>query len=196
VKELKIITLIMFVSNLLYPYTISPGDVIKISLKEKEREFNVLPDGNIYLPGFGELKLSGKTLKEAEEYLKRVYHPEVDIISIKPTEESVIILGDKEVIKPGKYPQGTIAEIIALSGGISEKAEGLIYIYQDGEWREFELSDIFENRIDYQLQYGDMIYIPYKSSARTIKEIEENIKLFKYIIYPILTYIAIKKGLR
>jgi polysaccharide biosynthesis/export protein len=117
-----------------YLYVINPGDVLSIYVwKEPDvskDELLVRPDGRVSLPIIGEVKLSGKTIEQAENEIEgklltyMLDKPNVTISSLSLNGNSVFVLG--KVARPGQftlYNQLDITQVLALAGGVTTFAD-------------------------------------------------------------------------
>ena len=112
-------------------YRLDAGDVIDVSVwghEELRTRATVGPDGLISLPMLGEVSLRGCTLAEARQLLmakmaKFIREPEITVILAARRQISVKVFG--EVKNPGAflvYPNASIAELIAMAGGPTDRA--------------------------------------------------------------------------
>jgi polysaccharide export outer membrane protein len=173
-------------------YKIGPEDLLEITLfnipEAHGMERQVTPrttlvrvshQGQISLPVVGEIDIKGMTISAAERtlrerYDKYLYSPEVGVM-VKEFRQRVSIIG--AVPKPGVFEltgPKTVIEVLAMAGGISEKAGSQVHIYRQGpKGRETHVIDlailansiglINENNADMvnmPVHPGDMINIP------------------------------------
>ena len=118
-------------------YILQSGDRIGIVIYPTDEyikggEMQVSSDGNITLPLIGKVKVSGKTLNQAEDEIAKIVdadylvNPEVVIEILEYKERSLVILG--QVKKPGtvQFPSGethiSLLQAISLAGGFSDIA--------------------------------------------------------------------------
>jgi polysaccharide export outer membrane protein len=115
-------------------FLLGPEDVLEISVWRDEtltRQVMIMPDGNFSFPLIGDIHASGHTIAEirtmVQEKIKK-YVPDspVSVVMEKMQSPKVYIVG--RVNKQGTYiMQGrplTVAQIIALAGGLTPFAEG------------------------------------------------------------------------
>jgi len=114
-------------------YVIGPDDVLNVVFwrdQDMTREVTVRPDGKISLPVVNDLQASGLTPDQLRESIAkasaRLYtdEPTVSIVVKQINSRKVYITGG--ISKPGAYPligPMTIAQLIALAGGLLEYAD-------------------------------------------------------------------------
>jgi len=160
-------------------YRIEPGDVLEIIIlgeEELSKTVMVMRNGTISLPFVGELKITGLTLKQAEELiakkLKKYFaHPFVSVILKSPTLPYVSVYG--AVYRPGaiEYQRGLkLTDYIALAGGPLPEAnlkKVKVTLFKEGTASSFEINVeeiIKEGKYNKNivLKPGDLIYVPQK----------------------------------
>jgi len=117
-------------------YELSPYDVIDVSIYGEEdlhTRARLGSDGTVLLPLIGNLSLSGKTVTEANDLIKKRYSdggyvkdPHVLLTVLEYRKSTFSILG--QVAHPGIYeiPEGThvsIVDAILLAGGFTHTAD-------------------------------------------------------------------------
>jgi polysaccharide biosynthesis/export protein len=125
-------------------YRIGAGDVLRISVYNQPdllTEVEVSEGGTVVMPLVGEVNIGGKTRTQAAgilgESLKRGgFLKEADVVIrvLEYRSQQVAVLG--EVAKPGRYAitrPSTVAEAIALAGGITPKGSYVVTVTQKGE---------------------------------------------------------------
>lgn len=173
-------------------YQIGPEDLLEITLfnipESHGMERQVTPritlvrvshQGQISLPVVGEIDMKGLTISAAEQRLRErydryLYNPQVGVL-VKEFRQRVSIMG--AVQKPGFFEltgPKTVIEILAMAGGVTEKAGSQIHIYRVGpKERENHIIDLSvlansiglvsaanANTINMPVQPGDMINVP------------------------------------
>jgi len=173
-------------------YRIGPEDLLEITLfnipEAHGMERQVTPritvvrvsqQGQISLPVVGEIEIRGLTVSAAEQrlrerYDKYLYNPQVGVL-VKEFRQRVSIMG--AVQKAGLFEltgPKTVIEILAMAGGVTEKAGSQIHIYRVGpKERENHIIDLSvlansiglvnamnANTINMPVQPGDMINVP------------------------------------
>jgi len=124
-------------------YRIGAGDVLRISVFNQPdllTEVEVSEAGTVAMPLVGEVAVGGMTRVEAAkalgESLKRGgFLKEADVVIrvLEYRSQQVSVLG--EVAKPGRYAisrPSTLAEVIALAGGITPKGGNVVTVVQVG----------------------------------------------------------------
>jgi len=121
-------------------YLLGPGDKVEIKVfgqKDLTVETLLSNSGQINYPFFGEIKLTGLTVKQVEKLIYRglkgdyLVNPNVyvHVVEYRP----FYIHG--EVKQPGGYPYQpglTINQAIALAGGLTERAsKDKIYLFKE-----------------------------------------------------------------
>jgi polysaccharide export outer membrane protein len=173
-------------------YKIGPEDLLEITLYNipeahgMERQVTprmtlvrVSQQGQISLPVVGEIEVKGLTVSAAEQrlrerYDKYLYNPQVGVL-VKEFRQRVSIMG--AVQKAGLFEltgPKTVIEILAMAGGVTEKAGSQIHIYRVGpKERENHIIDLSvlansmglvnamnANTVNMPVQPGDMINVP------------------------------------
>jgi polysaccharide export outer membrane protein len=160
-------------------YIIGPEDLLEISvfgLPEMNKTVRVSAEGTIVLPLLRSVKAEGLTQKELEERIatllaeKYIQNPQVSIFIREHKSRKVAVLGAVE--KPGFYEligKRTILDIIALAGGINEKAGKELLLIRKASSNKVDLTykisleELFSKgnpTLNKTLQEGDVINIP------------------------------------
>jgi polysaccharide export outer membrane protein len=160
-------------------YIIGPEDLLEISvfgLPEMNKTVRVSAEGTIALPLLRSVKAEGLTQKELEEKIatllaeKYIQNPQVSIFIREHKSRKVAVLGAVE--KPGFYEligKRTILDIIALAGGINEKAGKELLLIRKASSNKVDLTykinleELFSKgnpALNKTLQEGDVINIP------------------------------------
>lgn len=160
-------------------YIIGPEDLLEISvfgLPEMNKTVRVSAEGVIVLPLLRSIKVEGLTQKELEEKIgallaeKYIQNPQVTIFIKEHKSRKVAVLG--AVVKPGFYEligKRTILDIIALAGGITEKAgKKLLLIRKSSSLNpdktfSINLDKLFSQgnpELNIILREGDVINVP------------------------------------
>ena len=173
-------------------YKIGPEDLLEITLfnipeglgieqKVTPRTITVrvTHQGQISLPLLGEIDTKGLTVSALEKavrerYDKYIYNPQVGIL-IREFRQRISVIG--AVQKPGVVEltgPKTVIEILAMAGGVSEKAGSQVHVYRQGpKDRETHVIDLAvlangaglinastAGLINMPVQPGDMINVP------------------------------------
>jgi len=158
-------------------YKIGRGDVLLITFPltpEMNQKVTVQPDGYISLQTAGNIHISGLSLPELVEAVKKAYvgvlhDPIVDIDLADFQKPMFTVLG--QVGKPGQYELRhdiTVTQAIAVAGGFAATAKTQVFLYRAvsdnwAEVRELKLKDILSGKNiteDLHLRPGDMIFVP------------------------------------
>ena len=122
-------------------YVLGPGDVVTLDLfgqpdvfrvGNNSVQFRVLADGNISLPLIGQVSVSGRTLREAEQdiavkYSRFYKRPYVTMVLVQTRQITLAVVG--EVRRPGTYPIAnstdipTVTQLIELAQGTTQSAD-------------------------------------------------------------------------
>jgi polysaccharide biosynthesis/export protein len=182
----------MLSSNASSDYRIGPEDLLEITLfnipEATNLERGVTPrtatvrvtqQGQISLPLLGEIDVKGLTVlglekKIREAYDKYIYNPQVGVL-IREFRQRASVIG--AVQKPGVFEltgPKTVIELLAIAGGVSEKAGTQVHIYRQGaNARETHVIDLIvlanstglinannAAMINMPVEPGDMINVP------------------------------------
>jgi polysaccharide export outer membrane protein len=158
-------------------YIIQRSDVLLLSFPLSE-EFNetvtVQPDGYINLQNGNSLHAQGLTAPELANAVKAAYagtlHEPIVNVDIKDFQKPFFTVSG-QVGKPGQYELRadiTVAEAIAVAGGLAPTAKTQIFLFHrtSDQWfevRKLNLNDLFHGKNvneDATLKPGDMIYVP------------------------------------
>lgn len=184
------------------PFVLGPGDELTFNVWRHdtlERNVQIDPSGNIYLPLVGEMKASGLTIVQLRKKIssrlsKYIVNPQVDISVSSLQSQKVHVLG--EVNSPGSFVldrRMLVWEAISLAQGFTNDAnkdEVLLVRSEDGFARitalNLDIEEMLENgnlKQDFSLKNGDLLYIP----PSTIADIERFMVRLNNIISPILS---------
>jgi polysaccharide export outer membrane protein len=161
-------------------YVLQPFDLIQVQIfrePDLQREVRLTQESTVALPLVGNVDLAGKTVKQAEEYLHKLYdkdyivNPQVTIIVMDYNRREVNILGS--VNSPGtvgfrpEQKMGLI-EAITRAGGFNRLADRtaikLTRILPTGKTENFTINadDLIHGKSNnpWYLQKDDIIYVP------------------------------------
>ena len=166
-----------------YPrYIIQRQDVLKLSFPlspEMNQTVTVQPDGYINLENAGGLHAQGLTVPELVDALKKAYagvlHDPIVNVDLDNFQKP-FFTASGQVGKPGKYELRsdiTIAEALAIAGGMTPEAKTQIFLFHKTsngwvETRKVNMKDILKGKNvneDASIKPGDMIYVPEKFIA-------------------------------
>jgi len=113
-------------------YVIGPDDLLAIDVWHEQELSRTLPvrlDGKISLPLLGEVKASGETPLQLQDFIAErlkeyLEHPHVTVIVQEPRSHSFNVVG--EVQKPGAFVFGhtvSVVDAIAQAGGFRDFAK-------------------------------------------------------------------------
>jgi polysaccharide export outer membrane protein len=159
-------------------YKLGVGDVLRITVYDQPdllTEAEVSGNGTVSMALVGDVPVSGKTRGEAAsllaEALKRggfLKEANVIVRVLEYRSQQVAVLG--EVAKPGRYPiarPSTVAELIAVAGGITPKGSQVVTVTQASASGEVRKQDVNVNeQINLgpgkalMLRAGDTIFVP------------------------------------
>jgi polysaccharide export outer membrane protein len=160
-------------------YNIGAQDTLQITLFNiPPSEVGVTPritdvlvnqNGNISLPLLGDIHVAGMTTSAAEEELRQRYvtyirEPQVGVQVKEYRSQRVSVVG--AVNHPGVLSltgPKTLVDVLALAGGVSEKASGQIHLSRQGqEGYIINLVELTENAAAHNLlvQADDVINVP------------------------------------
>jgi polysaccharide export outer membrane protein len=160
-------------------YTLAPYDVIDVSVYGEEdlhTKAKLGADGTVILPLIGTVSLSGKTVAEANELIRKRYaagfvkDPHILLTVLEYRKSTFSILG--QVARPGIYeiPEGThmtIVDAILLAGGFTRiAAQNSVRVKRTvkGKPTVFkvhagDMSDSAEV-VPFEVEAGDIIKVP------------------------------------
>ena len=157
-------------------YKIEPGDQIRVKFlfhPELDVKVPVAPDGNVYIPGVGEVSAEGKTAEEVAGEVERISSdqlrdPEVTVIVAEFGERIVYVGGEVRLPGPVRYREGmTPLQAILDRGGFTEVArvDSVLHLSPDGSTYNARRLDYTTdvNRQDPELAtlgVYDVIYVP------------------------------------
>jgi polysaccharide biosynthesis/export protein len=119
-------------------YAVGPEDLLEIVVygqKELQRFVRVNGSGDITMPLIGLVRVAGLTPQQVESRLQELYgtdylrNPQVSVFVKEYRHQQVAVTG--AVKKPGVYEMigpRTLLEMLALSGGLEEKAGDFVHI--------------------------------------------------------------------
>jgi protein involved in polysaccharide export with SLBB domain len=185
-----------------YPrYKIQREDVLLLSFPlspELNQTVTVQPDGYIELQSAGSIRVQGITVPELVEALKKAYagvlHDPIINVDLKDFQKPFFTVSG-QVGKPGKYDLRsdlTIAEAIAVAGGLAPTAKTQIFLFHrtSNDWfevKKINLKDILNGKDvneDAILKPGDMIYVPEKFITNFRKYVPYSVSVGAYLQPP------------
>lgn len=164
-------------------YIMGVGDSLKIQLYGKENrtyELTVDREGNVFLPGVGELTIAGLSYDLMKDFIQsqvqeRMIGAKVAVSMGTLRSIQVFIAG--EAYKPGSYTVSslsTISQALYVAGGVTDIASlRSIRLMRAGEViTEFDLYDLLlegDASDDTLLQSGDVVFVPPRGDMITVK---------------------------
>jgi polysaccharide export outer membrane protein len=154
-----------------YEYKILPGDLLQIEVinhpeimsNVKNGTIKVYPDGKVFLPLIGEVKIAGLTEQQASKELTNLYsqyirHAYVNVTDIS---KKIYVLG--EVKNPGviqiQRDYTTLIEVISKSGGLTDSARRNDIIIISGGLKNPKIKQVDLTKLS-SLNYQSMILKP------------------------------------
>ncbi len=145
-------------------YRLGPNDVLRMEVfgePDLTTETEVNGQGIVKFPLLGELRIGGKTVTEAEQYLTQrlkagyLKNPKVTVYIVQ--HRSIYISG--EIKNPGAYPyeEGlTVHKAVTLAGGFTERAaKGSAQVLRRGEGQ----NEMLSLTMDDPIQPDDLVVI-------------------------------------
>ena len=143
-RLLLVITgLVLSITTIAAPYTVNPGDVLRIDVWNEEslsREVLVRPDGLISLPMAGEVDTTKQTPAQVAEKISKALGnymkdtPRVVVSLINVSGNKLFVIG--KVVRPGEYmitSETDVMQALALAGGLNAfAAENDVIILRRG----------------------------------------------------------------
>ncbi|MFQ5698081.1 MAG: polysaccharide biosynthesis/export family protein [Myxococcota bacterium] len=163
-------------------YRVAPPDQLEISIRPEPaitRVVTVRPDGRVSLDLIGDLEVASKTVEEIRDEIttriaRYIVHPDVTVILRQSSSRTYYVFG--QVRAPGAYP---IIGTVTVAGALGQARGGtkfaalnsarLVRPTEAGRVFRIRLEDITQRGIgdtNYELQPGDMIYVPPTLGAR------------------------------
>jgi len=161
-------------------YILQASDLLRIQVFQEDdltREVRISQEYTIVLPMIGSVDLRGKTLRQAEEFIRDRYdrdflvNPQVNVIVLEYAKRTVNVMGS--VNQPGAvlFPEEqelTLLDAISRAGGFNRLADRrrvkLSRTLPDGrtESTEINADDLIKsgNTKSYILQRDDVIFVP------------------------------------
>ncbi len=157
-------------------YKVQPGDQLRVKFlyhPELDVKVPVSPDGNVYVPGVGEVLAEGKTAEEVAGEVERISSdqlrdPEVTVIVAEFGERIVYVGGEVRLPGPVRFREGmTPLQAILDRGGFTEVArvDSVLHLSPNGSTYEARRLDYTTdvNRQNPELAtlgVYDVIYVP------------------------------------
>ena len=175
-----------------YSYRVGPQDILSITVWDHPEltipagEFRsptaaghkVASDGRFFFPYAGKIQAAGRTTSQIRRDLeqklaKYITKPQVGISIAAYRSQQAYISG--QVLKPGIYSINdvplTIRDIIAKSGGLTEKASDYALLSHHKKKTEIDLDALYrkgDNAQNFVLRGGDALHIAEKNTAEKV----------------------------
>lgn len=164
----------------------------------------VRPDGIAELPLLGEVKLSGMTIKESQDYLASLFSKEYEspYVQLEITNRRVIVFpgsGGEAKVVPIANNNTTLLEAIALAGGITDrgKAKKIKVMRKTSSGRKIYEVDLSTMK---GIKYADMIvqandYIYVEPTGRIARELLSEVAPILSLITSTIVVISVVSNL-
>jgi polysaccharide export outer membrane protein len=161
-------------------YILQPLDMIRIQINQEpdlSRELRISQEGSVHLPLIGRLDLRTKTVRQAEEMIRKAYdadylvNPQVNLSVIKYAPRTVQVFG--MVANPGvvTFPEEeglTLMKAISMAGSFTRLANKKMVTLKraqpDGSYKTYTINteDLTrgDSPDDWPLQPDDVITVP------------------------------------
>lgn len=175
-------------------YRLGPGDEVIIDVwgaSEITFRQTISPEGSIFINNLGPVYLSGKTVKEANEYLKQVFAKiYAGVTENEPSTQVKMTLGEirsiqvnvmGEVMAPGTYTLSSFASVfhaLYSAGGVNKIGSlRSIKVMRNGNTvADLDVYDLLmkgKMKDDVRLQDGDVILVsPYMSLVQILGKVK------------------------
>ena len=154
-------------------YEIRPDDLLELVV-QRQPEFSairrVAPDGNLYVPILGQIKVAGKRPEIVESEIQQLLlngyltQPEVTLIVVEKAKKRFVIIG--QVKNAGYYSapgemEVTLIEAVAMAGGYTRIAGNVVVSrVVNGQEKQFNINRKSNNEDSSFIVFpGDMIEV-------------------------------------
>jgi glycosyltransferase involved in cell wall biosynthesis/protein involved in polysaccharide export with SLBB domain len=157
-------------------YKIESGDQLRVKFlyhPELDVKVPVAPDGNILIPGVGEVLAEGKTAEDVAGEVERISSdqlrdPEVTVIVAEFGERVVYVGGEVRLPGPVRFREGmTPLQAILDRGGFTEvaRADSVLHLHPNGGTYDATRLDYTTNINEQELEQAtlgvyDVVYVP------------------------------------
>jgi polysaccharide export outer membrane protein len=159
-------------------YLLGAGDLIQVTVFESEElntKVRVSSRGFITLPLLGQVRVKGKTARDAEVHIEDLYranfikNPHVSLFVEEHVNQRITLIG--QFAKPGSYDylsKMRLLDVVALAGGVREEAGHTAQIRrrsQSGQSHTIliDLDKILidgQNELNIEMKGGDVVFVP------------------------------------
>lgn len=161
-------------------YILQPSDLIRVRVFQEpdlDREVRITQENTVTLPLIGSLNLKDKTVRQAEEMVRRLYdrdylvNPQITMTVLEYSEQTVQVLGSVNssgsIVFPPEQKMGLV-EAITRAGGFSRLADRkrvrLTRTLPDGKTENHIINtdDLIHGNSSqlWLLKKGDVIFVP------------------------------------
>lgn len=168
--------------------------------------YNIESDGLVKLPLLGRVKLSGKTLREAEAYLEQLYTAFYNkpFVQLMVNNRRVVVFpgggGDARTVML-ENNNTSLLEVLGMAGGLSKRGNASkVKVFRYAETGErlvyqFDLSDISGLKYaDMVMQGDDVVYV--QPTPEIAREIITDVAPVITLLSSILLVIAVTRNLQ
>jgi polysaccharide biosynthesis/export protein VpsN len=148
-----------------------PGDGIRIMVwrnAEMSGEFNVTAEGRLMHPFLGTVVVGGLPFMEVRERLRGIIQAQVQTDALFTIQPLLRVAVEGEVRQPNLYrhtPEVTIAEAIALAGGVTDRAKlSKVRLVRGRVESTFDMRDVKTDAMWRTVQSGDRIVVPRRTA--------------------------------
>lgn len=185
-----------------YPrYKIQNQDTLLLSFPlspELNQTVTVQPDGFVNLQTAGSVHIQGMTVPEVMEAVKKAYtgilNSPIVNVDLEDYQKPFFTVSG-QVGKPGQYDlrtETTVAEAIAVAGGLSPTAKTQVLLFHrtSADWfevKKLNLKDVLSGKNpneDPIIKPGDMVFVPEKFIANFRKYVPYSLNAGTYIPFP------------
>jgi len=185
-----------------YPrYKIQNQDTLLLSFPlspELNQTVTVQPDGYVNLQTAGSVHIQGMTVPEVADAVKKAYagilNSPIVNVDLEDYQKPLFTVSG-QVGKPGQYDlrtETTVAEAIAVAGGLSPTAKTQVLLFHrtSADWfevKKLNLKDVLNGKNaneDPIVKPGDMIFVPEKFITNFRKYVPYSLNAGTYIPVP------------
>lgn len=159
-------------------YLLGSGDLIQVTIFESEElnaKVRVSSRGFITLPLLGQVEVKNMTAHDAEMHIENLYsekyikNPHVSVFVEEHLSQRITLIGQFK--NPGTYDylsKMRLMDVMALAGGLNEKASHTAQIRRMGKWGKsqailIDLEKIIsegQNELNIEMNGGDVVFVP------------------------------------
>lgn len=194
-------------------YVLVPGDMLEITVyrnPEVSRNVIVRGDGFISLPLLDQIKVSGMTMVELDDYLterlsKRLVDPELTVILSNPPQPMVYIYGEVAVTKAIPLRDArTAAQAVAYAGDMLKSGKmnyvSVIRLNEEGYLTAMTIENETSGQPGFYmalqnmpLQADDLVIVPESMRYQLIRQLNDSVGAINQILTPYFQYSLLKQ---